>query len=90
MAMRAARLSRAWVWARLTRTQSSKAASRASSADTGSGNALRLSTLSRAADHYEAAVLADCCTTVDQMLHAIALDTLSIRVLLPTAAQALA
>jgi nicotinamidase-related amidase len=53
-------------------------------------NCVTHTALSRAADHYEVAVLADCCTTVDQMLHAIALNALSIRVALPTAAQALA
>jgi nicotinamidase-related amidase len=53
-------------------------------------NCVTHTALSRAADSYEVAVLADCCTTVDQMLHAIALNALSIRVALPTAAQALA
>lgn len=53
-------------------------------------NCVTHTALSRAADQYEVAVLADCCTTVDQMLHAIALNALSIRVALPTAAQALA
>lgn len=53
-------------------------------------NCVTHTALSRVADHYEVAVLADCCTTVDQMLHAIALNALSIRVPLPTAAQALA
>ena len=53
-------------------------------------NCVTHTALSRAADKYEVAVLADCCTTVDQMLHAIALNALSIRVPLPTAAQALA
>jgi len=53
-------------------------------------NCVTHTALSRAADNYEVAVLADCCTTVDQMLHAIALNALSTRVALPTAAQALA
>ncbi|WP_199102799.1 cysteine hydrolase family protein [Aquitalea sp. ASV11] len=53
-------------------------------------NCVTHTALSRTADKYEVAVLADCCTTVDQMLHAIALNALSIRVPLPTAAQALA
>lgn len=53
-------------------------------------NCVTHTALSRTADNYEVAVLADCCTTVDQMLHAIALNALSIRVALPTAAQALA
>ena len=52
-------------------------------------NCVTHTALSRAADKYEVAVLADCCTTVDQMLHAIALNALSIRVPLPTAAEAL-
>jgi len=53
-------------------------------------NCVTHTALSRAADNYEVAVLADCCTTVDQMLNAIALNALSIRVPLPTAAEALA
>jgi len=53
-------------------------------------NCVTHTALSRAADHYEVTVLADCCSTVDQMLHAIALNALSIRVALPAAAQALA
>ncbi|WP_287879263.1 cysteine hydrolase family protein [Aquitalea sp.] len=53
-------------------------------------NCVTHTALSPAATQYEVAVLADCCTTVDQMLHAIALNALSIRVALPTVAQALA
>jgi len=53
-------------------------------------NCVTHTALSRSADNYEVAVLADCCTTVDPMLHAIALNALSTRVTLPTAAQALA
>lgn len=54
-------------------------------------NCITHTALSPAAAQYEeVAVLADCCSTVDQMLHAIALNALSIRVALPTAAQALA
>ncbi|BBF86533.1 isochorismatase [Aquitalea magnusonii] len=53
-------------------------------------NCVTHTALSPAAAPYEVKVLADCCSTVDQMMHAIALNALSIRVPLPSAAEALA
>jgi nicotinamidase-related amidase len=52
-------------------------------------NCVTHTALSKAADKYAVSVLADCCTTVSQILHLIALNALSTRVALPTAAEAL-
>ena len=52
-------------------------------------NCVTHTAISRAAEKYEVTVLTDCCTTVDQMIHLIALNALSIRVRLATAAECL-
>lgn len=52
-------------------------------------NCVTHTALSKAAEKYTVSVLADCCTTVSQMLHLIALNALSTRVALPGAAEAL-
>jgi nicotinamidase-related amidase len=52
-------------------------------------NCVTHTALSKAAEKYTVSVLADCCTTVSQILHLIALNALSTRVALPTAAEAL-
>ena len=52
-------------------------------------NCVTHTALSKAADKYAVSVLADCCTTVSQILHLIALNALSTRVALPTAAEAM-
>jgi glucan phosphorylase len=38
--------------------------------------------ISKAADKYAVKILTDCCTTVSQMIHAIALNAVSTRVAL--------
>jgi len=43
--------------------------------------------ISKTAENYRVTVLTDCCTTVDQMIHLIALNALSIRVTLATAGE---
>lgn len=53
-------------------------------------NCVTFTALSKAAEKYEPKVLTDCCTTVSEMLHLIALNALSIRVPLSTAAEAFA
>ena len=40
--------------------------------------------ISRAADNYKISVLTDCCTSVSEMIHKIALNALSTRVILTT------
>ncbi len=52
-------------------------------------NCVTHTAISRAAEKYRVTVLTDCCTTVDEMIHKIALGALSIRVTLATAADAL-
>ncbi len=43
-------------------------------------NCVTFTALSKTAEKYHPAILADCCTTVSEMLHKIALNALSIRV----------
>lgn len=45
-------------------------------------NCVTHTAISRAADKYSVKVLTDCCTTVDQMIHRIALNALSTRIAL--------
>ena len=52
-------------------------------------NCVTHTAISKAAESYRVTVLTDCCTTVDQMIHLIALNALSTRVTLATAAEAL-
>jgi len=52
-------------------------------------NCVTHTAISKAAENYRVTVLTDCCTTVDQMIHLIALNALSTRVTLATAAEAL-
>lgn len=53
-------------------------------------NCVTHTALSKAAEAYEIDVLVDCCTTVDEMLHLIAVHALSTRVALKPAAEAIA
>ncbi len=53
-------------------------------------NCVTFTALSKAAEKYEPKVLTDCCTTVSEILHLIALNALSIRLPLSTAAEAFA
>jgi nicotinamidase-related amidase len=48
-------------------------------------NCVTHTALSKGAEKYTVSVLADCCTTVSQILHLIALNALSTRVALPKA-----
>jgi nicotinamidase-related amidase len=50
-------------------------------------NCVTHTAISRAAEKYAVTVLTDCCTTVDQMIHLIALNALSTRVTLATTAE---
>lgn len=52
-------------------------------------NCVTHTAISKAAEKYAVTVLTDCCTTVDQMIHLIALNALSTRVALATAAESL-
>ena len=52
-------------------------------------NCVTHTAISKAAEPYAVTVLSDCCTTVSQMLHLIALNALSTRVTLATASEAL-
>jgi nicotinamidase-related amidase len=52
-------------------------------------NCVTHTAISKAAEKYTVTVLPDCCTTVDAMIHNIALNGLSIRVALLPAAEAL-
>ena len=52
-------------------------------------NCVTHTAISKAAEAYKVTVLTDCCTTVSQMLHLIALNALSTRVHLATATEAL-
>ena len=50
-------------------------------------NCVTHTAISKTAENYRVTVLTDCCTTVDQMIHLIALNALSIRVTLATAGE---
>ena len=50
-------------------------------------NCVTHTAISKKAEKYKVSVLADCCTTVDEMIHAIALNALSTRVTLLPAEQ---
>lgn len=52
-------------------------------------NCVTHTAISKAAEKYAVKVLSDCCTSVDQMIHLIALNALSTRVALVESAQAL-
>ena len=52
-------------------------------------NCVTHTAISKAAEKYAVTILTDCCTTVEQMIHLIALNALSTRVALATAADAL-
>ncbi|GAA5176310.1 cysteine hydrolase family protein [Niveibacterium umoris] len=52
-------------------------------------NCVTHTAISKAAEPYAVTVLSDCCTTVSQMLHLIALNALSTRVTLALAADAI-
>ncbi|QIA65037.1 isochorismatase family protein [Vibrio astriarenae] len=52
-------------------------------------NCVTHTAISKAAEKYEVSVLMDCCTTVDEMIHNIALNAVSTRVPLVSAMQAL-
>lgn len=52
-------------------------------------NCVTHTAISKAAEKYAVTVLTDCCTTVDQMIHLIALNALSTRVALVTSGEAL-
>jgi len=52
-------------------------------------NCVTHTAISKAAEPYQVAILADCCTTVDEMLHKIALNAVSTRVRVISADQAL-
>lgn len=53
-------------------------------------NCVTHTAISKAAEKYAVSVLADCCTTVDEMLHVIALHALSTRVKLVSSTEAIA
>lgn len=50
-------------------------------------NCVTHTALSKTAEKYQLSILSDCCTTVDQMIHAIALNAVSNRVPLRTSAE---
>jgi nicotinamidase-related amidase len=52
-------------------------------------NCVTHTAISKSADKYQVSILADCCTTVSEMLHNIALHAVSTRVTLVSANQAL-
>lgn len=52
-------------------------------------NCVTHTAISKAAEKYRVSVLADCCTTVSEMIHLIALNALAARVAAVTAAEAL-
>lgn len=52
-------------------------------------NCVTHTAISRAAEKYQVTVLSDCCTTVSEMIHLIALNALAPRVNVATAAEAL-
>lgn len=53
-------------------------------------NCVTHTAISKAAEKYQVSILADCCTTVDEMLHLIALNAVAPRGLLSSYQQALA
>jgi len=53
-------------------------------------NCVTHTALSKSAEKYQVTILPECCTTVDQMIHRIALNALSTRVMLLPAPEALA
>ena len=53
-------------------------------------NCVTHTAISKAAEKYDVLIMEDCCTTVDEMLHKIALNAVATRVKLQTAEQALA
>lgn len=53
-------------------------------------NCVTHTAISKAAEKYDVAIVMDCCTTVDQMIHNIALNAVSTRVNLQTTEQAFA
>jgi nicotinamidase-related amidase len=52
-------------------------------------NCVTHTAISKAAEKYDVTILTDCCTTVSEILHLIALDALSTRVALKAAGEAL-
>jgi nicotinamidase-related amidase len=52
-------------------------------------NCVTHTAISKAAEKYKVSILADCCTTLDRMIHAFALKALSTRVTLVESASAL-
>lgn len=52
-------------------------------------NCVTHTAISKAAEKYDVTILTDCCTTVDQMIHLIALNALSTRVKLATVSEAM-
>jgi nicotinamidase-related amidase len=52
-------------------------------------NCVTHTSISKAAEPYQVAILADCCTTVDEMIHNLALHALSTRVRLVPASEVL-
>ncbi len=52
-------------------------------------NCVTHTAISRSAENYEVSILPDCCTTVDEMLHNIALHAVSTRVKLVPSAEAI-
>lgn len=52
-------------------------------------NCVTHTAISKAAEKYDVTVLADCCTTVDEMIHQLALHALSIRVKLAPLGEAI-
>jgi len=50
-------------------------------------NCVTHTAISKAAENYQVSILSDCCTTVDQMIHAIALNAVSTRVALKNSAE---
>lgn len=51
-------------------------------------NCVTHTAISKAAEKYKTSILTDCCTTVSEMLHAIALNAVSTRMTLQTSAEA--
>ena len=52
-------------------------------------NCVTHTAISKSAEKYQTSILVDCCTTVNEMLHQIALHAVSTRLSLVTAADAL-
>lgn len=50
-------------------------------------NCITHTAISKAADKYDVTVVMDCCSSIDEMIHNIALNALSIRIALQTVAQ---